>query len=165
VYQPQRVAAVDEFLREARSRFGSKLIPRKEFVYDLLSRSEQIRTYALIADQTPKHKNDPRHWTQFLNQETAFFKGAGKIAKFIDAKVLYVKMRRVRRGYYTVELSVIAEPPYEEVEDVQIVECFARNLERDIRESPADWLWLQKKWKIKRRVASDSRDARRAAAQ
>ena len=165
VYQPQRVAAVDEFLREARSRFGSKLIPRKEFVYDLLSRAEQVRAYALIADQTPKHKNDPRHWTQFLNQETAFFIGAGKIAKFIDAKVLYVKMRRVRRGFYAVELSVIAEPPYEEVEDVQIVERFARNLERDIRESPADWLWLQKKWKIKRPVARDSRDAHRAAAQ
>jgi KDO2-lipid IV(A) lauroyltransferase len=165
VYQPQRVAAVDEFLREARSRFGSKLIPRKEFVYDLLSRAEQVRAYALIADQTPKHKNDPRHWTQFLNQETAFFIGAGKIAKFIDAKVLYVKMRRVRRGFYAVELSVIAEPPYEEVEDVQIVERFARNLERDIRESPADWLWLQKKWKIKRPVARDGRDAHRAAAQ
>src|SRR2546425_186257 len=162
---PEMVAAVDEFLREARSRFGSKLIPRKAFVYDLLSRAEQVRAYALIADQTPKHKNDPRHWTEFLNQETAFFIGAGKIAKFIDAKVLYVKMRRLRRGFYAVELSVIAEPPYEEVEDVQIVERFARNLERDIRESPADWLWLQKKWKIKRPVARDSTDAHRAAAQ
>ena len=53
-------ASFDSFLREARSRFGSRLIPRKEFVYDLLSRAEQIRAYALIADQTPKHKGDPR---------------------------------------------------------------------------------------------------------
>ena len=150
VYQPQRVAAFDAFLRDARCRFGSRLIPRNEFIYDLLSRAEQVRAYALIADQTPKHKNDPRHWTRFLNQDTAFFVGAGKIAKFLDAKVLYVRMRRVRRGHYSVALSTIAEPPYEEVEDVQIVERYARNLERDIRESPSDWLWLQKKWKIRR---------------
>jgi KDO2-lipid IV(A) lauroyltransferase len=149
VYQPQRIAVFDDFLREARSRFGSKLIPRREFVYDLLSRAEQIRAYALIADQTPKHKDDPRHWTRFLNQDTAFFVGAGKIAKFLDARVLYVRMRRVGRGSYSVHLSELAAPPYEEVEDVQIVERFARNLERDIRDSPADWLWLQKKWKIR----------------
>lgn len=155
VYQPQRVASIDEFLRNARCRFGSRLVPRKDFVYDLLSRAGKIRAYALIADQTPKHKNDPRHWTRFLNQDTAFFIGAGKIAKFLDAKVLYVKMRRVRRGHYAVRLSVIAEPPYEDVEDVQIVERYARNLENDIRESPADWLWLQKKWKIKRPAVAE----------
>jgi KDO2-lipid IV(A) lauroyltransferase len=159
VYQPQRVAAFDEFLRQARSRFGSKLIPRQDFVYDLLSRGEQVRAYALIADQTPKHKNDPRHWTRFLNQDTAFFVGAGKIAKFLDANVFYVKMRRVRRGYYSVRLSVIAEPPYEEVEDVRIVERYARSLEHDSRESPADWLWQQKKWKIKRATAPKTSNA------
>ena len=150
VYQPQRVASIDQFLRNARSRFGSRLVARKDFIYDLLSRAGKVRAYALIADQTPKHKSDPRHWTRFLNQDTAFFIGAGKIAKFLDAKVLYVKMRRLRRGHYAVHLSVIAEPPYEDVEDVQIVERYARDLENDIRESPADWLWLQKKWKIKR---------------
>jgi KDO2-lipid IV(A) lauroyltransferase len=150
VYQPQRVSAFDDFLREARSRFGSRLIPRKEFVYDLLSRAEQIRCYALLADQTPKHKGDPRHWTQFLHQDTAFFVGAGKIAKFLYAKVLYVKMRRVARGRYSVRLEEIAAPPFDDVGDVEIVERYARCLERDIRESPADWLWLQKKWKIRR---------------
>ena len=163
VYQPQRVAAFDAFLRQARCRFGSRLIPRKEFVYDLLSRAEQVRAYALIADQTPKHKSDPRHWTRFLNQDTAFFVGAGKIAKFLDAKVLYVRMRRIRRGHYSVELSVLAEPPYEEVEDVLIVERYARSLERDIRESPWDWLWLQKKWKIKRPTVSPETQAKSAA--
>ena len=163
VYQPQRVAAFDAFLRQARCRFGSRLIPRKEFVYDLLSRAEQVRAYALIADQTPKHKQDPKHWTRFLGRDTAFFKGAGKIAQFLDAKVLYVTMRRVRRGYYSVRLSVLAEPPYEEVEDVLIVERYARSLERDIRESPSDWLWLQKKWKIKRPTVSPETQAKSAA--
>ena len=111
-----------------------------------MSRADKSRTYALIADQTPK-KNDPKQWTDFLNQETAFFTGAGKIAQFLDATVLYVSMRRVRRGYYSVRLWEIDAPPYGLGADKLIVERYARSLERDIRESPADWLWLQKKWK------------------
>jgi Kdo2-lipid IVA lauroyltransferase/acyltransferase len=153
VYQPQRVAAFDEFLREARGRFGSRFIPRKEFIFDLLSRAGQPRTYALIADQTPK-KNDPRYWTRFLHQDTAFFVGAGKIAQFLEAKVLYVSMRRVRRGYYSVMLTEIGAPPYDENSDVRIVEEYARCLERDVRDSPADWLWLQNKWKISKPPAA-----------
>ena len=146
VYQPQRVEAFDSFLREARGRFGSRFIPRKEFVFDLMSRADKSRIYALIADQTPKGK-DPKQWTRFLNQDTAFFTGAGKIAQFLDATVVYVSMRRVRRGYYSVRLSEISVPPYGDGTDTLIVERYARSLEQDIRLSPSDWLWVQKKWK------------------
>jgi KDO2-lipid IV(A) lauroyltransferase len=146
VYQPQRLASLDEFLRDVRCRFGGKLIPRKQFVYELLSHAGEPRAYALIADQTPR-KEDPKHWTRFLRQDTAFFVGAGKIAKFLESPVYFVSMKRERRGHYIVRLDVLAEPPYEEVDDAVIVERYARCLERAILDSPADWLWLQKKWK------------------
>ncbi len=147
VYQPQRIAALDTFLREARCRFGGKLIPRKEFVYELLSHDgEHARAYALIADQTPR-QHEPKHWTRFLHQDTAFYLGAGKIAKYLESPVYFVSMHRLRRGHYRVRLEPLAEPPYEETGDAQIVERYARHLESAIVESPADWLWLQKKWK------------------
>ena len=156
VYQQQRVAWIDAFLREARTRFGSRLIPREEFIFDLMSRAGQPRAYALIADQTPKQRNDPRHWTRFLGRDAAFFKGAGKIAQFLDAKVLYVTMRRLRRGCYSVRLTVLAEPPYDSDADAIIVERYAQSLERDIRMSPADWLWVQNKWKLRKPAAETS---------
>ncbi|MGH8712821.1 MAG: lysophospholipid acyltransferase family protein, partial [Casimicrobiaceae bacterium] len=155
VYQPQRVEAVDRFLREARARFGSRFIPRKDFIFDLMSHAGQPRVYALIADQTPKG-DDPRQWTRFLGQDTAFFVGAGKIARFLDAKVLYVTMRRLRRGRYSVRLSLLAEPPYDEGADRLVVEQYARRLEVDIRDSPADWLWLQKKWKYAKPASTNA---------
>jgi Kdo2-lipid IVA lauroyltransferase/acyltransferase len=161
VYQRQRVEAIDEFLRQARARFGSRFIPREEFVYDLMSHAGQPRAYALIADQTPKHKNDPKHWTRFLGRDTAFFKGAGKIAQFLDARVLYVTMRRVRRGYYSVRLTTLAEPPYELDANETIVERYARSLEHDIRDAPADWLWMQNKWKLKKPVEQDPKQGSR----
>ena len=154
VYQPQRLASLDEFLRDVRCRFGGKLIPRKEFVYELLSHAGEPRAYALIADQTPR-KEDPKHWTRFLRQDTAFFVGAGKIAKFLESPVYFVSMRRERRGHYVVRLDVLAEPPYEEIDDAVIVERYARCLERAIVESPADWLWLQKKWKYAKPVPDE----------
>jgi KDO2-lipid IV(A) lauroyltransferase len=146
VYQPQRIAALDAFLRDSRCRFGGKLIPRKEFVYELLSHAGEPRAYALIADQTPR-KKDPKHWTRFLRQDTAFFVGADKIARFLESPVYFVSMKRVRRGHYAVRLDVLAEPPYDDVDDALVVERYARCLENAIIESPADWLWLQKKWK------------------
>jgi KDO2-lipid IV(A) lauroyltransferase len=156
VYQPQRLASLDEFLRDVRCRFGGKLIPRKEFVYELLSHAGEPRAYALIADQTPR-KEDPKHWTRFLRQDTAFFVGAGKIAKFLESPVYFVSMKRERRGYYTVRLDVLAEPPYEDIDDAIIVERYARCLERAIVDSPADWLWLQKKWKYAKPVPGEDK--------
>jgi len=149
VYQPQRVAAVDEFFRTARSRFGSTLIPRKEFIYALMTHGAQPRAYAVIADQTPKPP-DPKLWLEFLHQDTAFFVGAGKIARFLDADVVYVDMQRVRRGRYSVRFSVLAEPPYEDGADELIVERYAGALERAVRRDPPCFLWLQKKWKYAR---------------
>jgi KDO2-lipid IV(A) lauroyltransferase len=95
-----------------------------------------------------------KHWTRFLNQDTAFFVGAEKIARFLDAPVAYVAMRRLRRGYYAVHLHVLAEPPYDGSEaehgDGWITEAYARKLEAEIRASPADWLWVHNKWKYPR---------------
>jgi KDO2-lipid IV(A) lauroyltransferase len=146
VYQPQRLASFDAFLREVRCRFGGKLIPRQDFVYELLSHAGEPRAYALIADQTPR-RQDPKYWTRFLRQDTAFFVGADKIAKFLDSPAYFVSMRRVRRGHYVVRLDVLAEPPYEDADELIIVERYARCLEKAIVENPEDWLWLLKKWK------------------
>lgn len=163
VYQPQRLAALDEFLREVRCRFGGRLIPRKEFIYEVMTRGGTPRAYAIIADQTPR-KGDPKYWTRFLNQDTAFFTGAGKLAHFLESPVYFVSMQRERRGHYTVHLDVLAEPPYEDLGDALVVERYARSLERTIIGSPSDWLWLQKKWKYPKPAPEDAAASRRAAA-
>jgi KDO2-lipid IV(A) lauroyltransferase len=87
VYQKQRVATLDRFLLDARSRFGGKPILREDFVYELMNRAGTPRGYALIADQTPP-RDDKKHWSRFLNRDTAFFVGAEKVARFLDSPVL-----------------------------------------------------------------------------
>ena len=150
VYQPHRLRSLDRFLVAARSRFGGRPIPRREFVYELLkSAGTGPRAYSLIADQTPK-RNERKHWTRFLGRETAFYVGADQIARYLDAPVVYVAMKRVRRGFYSVRLDVLAEPPYDAGGREEIMERFARRAEQACLESPADFLWLQKRWKYPR---------------
>ena len=149
VYQKQRVEFLDSFLRDARTRAGGKPIVREDFVYELMNRAAVPRGYALIADQTPP-RDAKKHWSRFLNRDTAFFVGAEKVAHFLDSPVLYVAMRRVGRGRYSVRLHPLAMPPFDREDGTPIMERFARMLEAAVRESPADWLWLQKRWKYPR---------------
>jgi KDO2-lipid IV(A) lauroyltransferase len=166
VYKPLRVASLDAFIRDARSRFGGKPIPIQSFLFELMRRAGEPRAYAMVADQTPPRSMD-KHWTTFLNQDTAFFTGADKIAKFLDAPVVYVAMRRVSRGHYRVRLHVLVEPPYDDRVDLHVVERYARQLEHEIRASPPDWLWVHNKWKYPKPAASggtgEPRRSRRAA--
>ena len=138
---------------------------REDFVYVLWDRAGTPRGYALIADQTPP-KDDKKHGSRFLNRDTAFFLGAEKVARFLDSPVLYVAMRRIGRGRYSVRLHPIAMPPFdsEGVDDTPIMERFARMLEAAVRESPADWLWLQKRWKYPKPVQPEAEARRRRRA-
>ncbi len=146
VYKPQRLRAVDRFLVAARSRFGGTPIPHTELTRELLRRRSETHVYALVADQTPTH-DELKYWTTFLHQDSAFFVGADAIARILKAVVVFVAMRRVGRGRYTMRVSVIAEPPYERGADTRVIERYVRALEEEIRSNPADWLWIHRKWK------------------
>ncbi len=123
-------------------------------MFEVMKRKGKARAYALVADQTPQ-KQEEKHWSHFLNQDTAFFVGADKIARILDAPVLFVAMRRERKGYYSARLDLLATPPYPRHADrdadratgAEIIERYARALEDEIRASPADWLWTERKWK------------------
>ncbi len=149
VYKPQRARAVDRFLRDARARFGGNPIPAKSFLHEVLRRRREARAYALVADQTPMRKED-KHWTWFLHRETAFYTGADKMARILRAPVLFVTMRRIGKGRYTAHFQLLAEPPYDRATGGLIIERYARALEAEIRTSPADWLWVHRKWKYPR---------------
>jgi len=71
----------------------------------------------------------------------------GNLARILKAVVVFVSMHRVRRGYYTMRVSVLAEPPYDRGAGTEVIERYVRALEAEIRESPADWLWIHRKWK------------------
>ncbi len=145
VYKPPRQRVFDEFLRDGRSRFGGNPIPFPRFVAEMMRRRGEARAYAMVADQTPI-ANDDKYWTTFMGRDTAFYVGADTIARMLKAPVFFVAMQRVARGRYRVRIVPLAAPPHAR-EGHAIVEAYVRMLEAEIRESPADWLWIHRKWK------------------
>jgi KDO2-lipid IV(A) lauroyltransferase len=147
-YKPLHDQWAEKLMLGVRSRFGARLIPAKELLADFLRRRGIVRAVAVNADQAPV-STDKRYWTSFLGQDTAFYVGAEQIARGMRLPMLYVVMRRLQRGYYEVEFRVLWDGR-EVVAPNGITERYARACEVDVLESPADWLWSYRRWRLKR---------------
>jgi Kdo2-lipid IVA lauroyltransferase/acyltransferase len=147
-YKPLHDQWAERLMLGVRSRFGARLIPAKELLADFLRRRGVVRALAMNADQAPV-STDKRYWTQFLGQDTAFYVGAEQIARATRLPVIYVAMRRVRRGYYEAELHVLWDGR-ETMEANAITERYARTCEIDVLRSPADWLWSYRRWRLQK---------------
>lgn len=145
-YKPQKTAWSEQLLRAVRSRFGSRLIPAKSLLTEILARRKEVRAIALLADQSPV-SSDFRWWTQFLNQPTAFYMGPEKIARAARFPMVFAWMRRVARGRYEVEFHSIIDGRTT-FEPGEPTEQYARLVEEQIRAAPGDWIWSHRRWKI-----------------
>ena len=146
LYKPLRGPG-ERYFHELRTRFGSRLLPSKSVTKEL-GTIRNARALGLVADQVPRTSPE-RHWTNFLRQPTAFFKGPERLARLMRAQVVYVCMRRLERGEYEVTLEPLTTAEERKLPPGTIMERYARVLERDIDADPAGWWWSHKRWKIK----------------
>jgi Kdo2-lipid IVA lauroyltransferase/acyltransferase len=147
-YKPLHDAWAERLMLKIRSRFGARLVPAKELLADFLRRRGVVRAVAMNADQAPV-STDKRYWTRFLGQDTAFYVGAEQIARGTRLPIMYLVMRRVRRGHYEVELRQLWDGR-ETLPANAITERYARACELDVLQSPADWLWSYRRWRLKK---------------
>jgi KDO2-lipid IV(A) lauroyltransferase len=150
VYKPLHARDLDAFMTRTRSRFGGRPVPVMRFLAETFKRSGEARAFALVADQSPL-ESEEKYWTRFLKRDTAFYVGAEKIARLTRSPVLFVGMKRLRRGYYEVRFTPLAAPPYSGPLGA-VIEPYARAVEAQILECPEDWLWTHRKWRYARPV-------------
>ena len=147
-YKPLHDQWAERLMLKVRSRFGARLIPAKELLADFFRRRGVVRAVGMNADQAPI-STDQRYWTRFLGQDTAFYVGAEQIARAMRLPILYAHVRRVRRGFYEVDLVPLWDGG-EVIEPNGITERYARACEIDVLKSPADWLWSYRRWRLKK---------------
>ena len=147
-YKPLHDAWAERLVLEVRSRFGARLIPAKELLADFMRRRGVVRALAMNADQAPV-STDKRYWTRFLGQDTAFYIGAELIARATRLPIMYLVMRRVRRGHYEGELRPLWDGR-EALAPNAITERYARACESDVLKQPADWLWAYRRGRLKK---------------
>jgi KDO2-lipid IV(A) lauroyltransferase len=147
-YKPLHDPWAERLMLKVRSRFGARLVPAKELLADFIKRRGVIRAVAMNADQAPV-STEKRYWTRFLGQDTAFYIGAEQIARAMRLPMMYLVMRRVRRGYYEVELRPLWDGR-EALPANALTERYARACEIDVLASPADWLWSYRRWRLQK---------------
>jgi KDO2-lipid IV(A) lauroyltransferase len=147
IYKPLTSRAFDRLFVFMRTRFGSAVIRKRDVVREVI-RLKQTKTPALVvfvADQTPGKANI-RYRTSFLNQDSAMFTGAERLAVKLDLPVLFADVKQIRRGYYTVDFELITDRPRTTAE-FDITERYTRLMERSILRDPAYWFWSHRRWK------------------
>jgi len=148
IYQPLNNTFFNEKMQVTRSRFGLKMISTK-IVKEVFEKEKHNVTVTIFGvDQSPSLKSNC-HVMKFLNQETRVAFGAEKYAKEYNYPVVYGKINKLKRGYYSFEFSDIIENPQDTAHG-EITEKITRLIERDIRLHPEFWLWSHKRWKKKR---------------
>jgi KDO2-lipid IV(A) lauroyltransferase len=141
----------EKLVKDLRSINGVIPVPMQDIFRTLLEyRKKNERTITwFLGDQRPPKTN--KFWTTFLNQETSFHQGGEKIAKKIDAHVVFMDIQKVKRGHYEVTFSVLFDKP-KETKDNEITQTYVETLENVIQKTPQYWLWSHKRWKYKKTI-------------
>lgn len=137
----------DKKINALRSRFGMHVIHSK-IVKSTFNdyQTKQIPTATLVlADQSPGDSLKS-YWTTFLNQDTAVAFGAEQLAHTYNQAVVFYLPKRIKRGVYEVELTLITEEPSTKKWG-EITDAHVSLLEKGINEHPQYWLWSHKRWK------------------
>jgi len=141
---------IDKFARWSRSRFGTTLVSIKETSTSFEKWKDAKTLFLMAADQgMPKQFSERAYWIRFLNHEIPFLHGMEKHARLNNLPVVYIDVQRERRGWYTLELSVLTTTPLE-LENGKLTELYARKLESVILKKPENWLWSHNRFKLSR---------------
>ena len=147
-YKPLVDSWAEREMKKVRSRFGSRLVPAKELLADIIKRGKVVRAVAMVADQEPT-TSEHKHWTRFLNRDTAFYMGPEEIARVTRFPVFFIAMKRTARGFYEMRFVPLSSPG-ESLKPGELTERYVRLVEQQIRDAPPDWPWSHKRWKLKK---------------
>ncbi len=152
-YHPLSNKNFDELIMKLRThRPTANIVPMNGLLRELLrlKQNKISTTIGLIADQTPPPES--AYWITFLNQDTPVFNGPEKIARKFNYPVVYISVKKKKRGLYELDAHPITEAP-NALEEGAITRLHAAALEKNILEQPHIWLWSHRRWKHKRPAA------------
>lgn len=149
IYKPLKNKHFDKLIRDIRSRFNAELISTHDTTGVI--RENQAKglygTYLFLSDQTPLLRPN-LHWEPFMGIEVPVHMGAEALARKLNMNILYLKVDKIKRGYYEATFSEITddiknEPKYKPTR------IFLDKIEEQIKAKPEYYFWTHKRWKHK----------------
>lgn len=155
IYKKLKNPYFDKLIRDLRGKFNTEMLSKKDVAKQMIKnkRNGILCSYGMIADQAPK-QGKSKYWRPFFGHEVPVFIGSEKMAKHLNLSVTYLKIEKVKRGFYEAEFVPLADNP-KEVPDYEITDKYFEMLENQIRRKPENYLWTHKRWKHENKQESD----------
>ena len=155
VYTPLSNSYLDNLVKKIRLRHGAKMISRYKaalFIKNQL-KENKLFLYGMAADQSAQIRSKT-YWKEFLGIKVPVFTGSERIAKEHDLPVVFGKMKKIKRGFYNVEVEMIAKKP-RSFDNYQITDIFVSKVEKQIKNSPHLYFWTHDRFKHKDKAPID----------
>lgn len=140
-----------ELMHDIRSKGGVSLVEKDSALRYLVKTKNDQQIIGIISDQIPSIGAE-KYWINFLNQETAFYRGAEKFARLLKTPVFYLDMRKTKRGFYEISFEELYDGT-SELSEGDVILRYAKKLEETITARPSDYLWSHRRWKYTKEEA------------
>lgn len=147
IYHQLRNKNMDRLILRNRERMGATCIEMRKTARYI---NEQVKEHRVcvtgfIADQSPRMK-DVRYFLPFLNHQVPVLVGTEKLTKHYDFAAWFVRVKRVRRGFYEADVIRMHEDP-KTLPDYELTGIYFRMLEEAIQAQPELYLWSHRRFK------------------
>ncbi|TMM57225.1 lipid A biosynthesis acyltransferase [Maribacter algarum] len=155
VYQRVANKYFDKLVKDFRSRWNTTLITTHETVKTVMrnQKSGTKAIYGMVSDQSPMVIH-AHYWDKFMGITVPIYNGTEVLARKLDLAVVFLKVSKVKRGYYEAEFIPITFSG-KNTEPNEITKKFLDLAEQQIYEKPEHYLWSHKRWKHRDKVPSE----------
>ena len=155
VYQKVANKYFDKLVKDLRSRWNTTLITTHETVKTVVRNQKNgvPSIYGMVADQSPMVVH-AHYWDKFMGITVPIYNGTETMARKLDLAVVFLKVSKVKRGYYQAEFIPITLSG-KETAPHEITKKFIALTEQQIRERPEHYLWTHRRWKHRDKVPEE----------
>lgn len=147
IYHKLKNENMDRLMLRIRERMGAHCVDMRKtarYATELITENKNC-IIGFIADQSPRWK-DSRHFIPFLNHNVPVLTGTEKIIKHYGFEAFFLKVRRLKRGYYEAEFMRMHDNP-QSLPDFELTSIYFDMLEQMIKENPEFYLWTHNRFK------------------
>lgn len=151
IVRENKIASVEEWSMRLRTRSGNGVIPRSGGLRRILSQMNKGRSVGFLFDQNVTRNH--AIFVEWFGRVAATTVAPGLVAERVRCPVIVGWIRYDEGDTYTIRWEALNEStmydPSFTVEQVReaVLRQAVAVLERAIKDQPADWFWLHRRWK------------------
>jgi KDO2-lipid IV(A) lauroyltransferase len=134
---------------QSRAKFGTHLVQTSKVISEILKnkKNKTQAMYGLLSDQSPQLKKT-YYWNEFLGVKVPIHTGAEMLAKKFDMNMVFMDVKKNKRGYYETTFSLITDDAIK-YPDYKLTDIFLEKVEKQIKAQPEFYFWTHKRFKHK----------------